>query len=44
MFEVFVKAGPGGFGKLREAGRNNFDLLSSKTDLIVASYEQETKC
>ena len=34
-----VSAFPGGLEKLREAGRNSFDLTLRKTDLMVPSYE-----
>ena len=37
-----VLEGPGGFRKVREAGRNNSLLFSSKFDVIVPSYEQKT--
>ncbi len=38
-----VLGGPGGFRKVREAGRTNFMQISSKTDLMVPSYDQTTK-
>ena len=40
--EVF--GGPGGFRKVREAGRNNFLLFSPASDFMVPSYgEKATK-
>ena len=36
-----VFAGPGGFGKVREAGRTNFLQISSKSDLMVPSYDRK---
>ena len=35
-----VSGGPGGFVQLREANRHNFLLLSSKSDLMLPSYDQ----
>ena len=37
--EVF--GGPAGFGKVRAAGRINFLQLSSKSELMVPSYDQQ---
>ena len=39
--EVF--GGPGGFRKVREAGSKNFLLVSSKSDLMVPSYDQKNR-
>ena len=38
-----VVGGPGGFRKVREAGRMNFLHISTKFDLMVPSYDQRTK-
>ena len=38
-----VVGGPGRFRKVREAGRMNFLQVSSKSDLMVRSYDQKTK-
>ena len=35
--------GPGGFDKLREACRNNFHQVSSRSELVVPSYDKRTK-
>ena len=41
FLEVF--GGLGGFRKLREAGRKTFQLVSSKANGVVPSYDQKNK-
>ena len=38
-----VLGGPGGFKKVREAGRIHLHLSSSRSDFMVPSYDQKTK-
>ena len=38
-----VVRGPGGLRMVREAARTHFLHISSKSDLIVLSYEEKTK-
>ncbi len=38
-----VWGGPGGFRKVREAKRNNFSKFSSKTHVMVPSYDKKIK-
>ena len=38
-----VLGGPGGFRKVREASRKNVLLFSSRSDLMVLSYDKKTK-
>ena len=40
---LFFFGGPGGVREVREVNRKNALLFSSKSDLLVPSYDQKTK-